>query len=269
MNKILRNIGLVGIVLGAMSLPGCGQTIKRIEFPTPKPKLTEGQDSEMNYIILNAQIAKKLRDQNSGKIFKGAYNSIKSVEGNLPYNEEAKLNKIMKEVLQASDNRNDVYKLKKNYNELKNLFNTSLSNYPKIINSTDRPIESNLPYNEEAIGEINLNGKLFKPNVDKTAKPNKNIEGILQASDYLDYTFKEINLNGKLFKPNVDKTAKPNKNIEGILQASDNRNYNPDQFEKSAKILKNIFNNIYQITKSIEPRLIDSLIDRPKDKSDK
>ncbi len=102
--------GLASLVLGATAFSGCSTNdnqdfIKGREEPpniltVPLPKLTDGQYSGMNYIILNGQIAKErgvnsyieIRDPNSKRKIKVVYNlngSVKNLERDLPYNSEA------------------------------------------------------------------------------------------------------------------------------------------------------------------------------------
>ncbi len=106
MNKAIRNLGLVGLVLGATAFSGCSnQFIKGKEFPPPR--LTNGPYKGMNYILLNEYIAKEegedvyieIKDPNYGRKIKVTYNSngsVKNITGDLPYHEE-EVRKIIKQ----------------------------------------------------------------------------------------------------------------------------------------------------------------------------
>ncbi len=97
MNKAIRNLGLVGLVLGATAFSGCSnQFIKGKEFPPPR--LTNGPYKGMKYSILNKKIAEETRKDefieiwDSNSFLRVDYNSddsVKSIAGNLKYYEEA------------------------------------------------------------------------------------------------------------------------------------------------------------------------------------
>ncbi len=109
--KFIGNIGLAGIVLGAVSLSGCAiessheaePPIRGIEIT---PAVTEGPYNGMGYVILNEQIAREqrtnsyieIRDTNSKRTLRVIYEangSVKNIEGSLPYFPEA-IEQIMK-----------------------------------------------------------------------------------------------------------------------------------------------------------------------------
>ena len=118
MTNFIRNMGLTGLVLGAISLSGCAEktaerpeSLQEIEVA---PAVTEGPYTGMRYIILNEQIAREqgankyieIRERNSERKIKVTYEengSVKSIEGNLPYLPEA-IKQIMKKDIAFKSN---------------------------------------------------------------------------------------------------------------------------------------------------------------------